>query len=139
MYQANIDALIAGWNEGKLDRLDEFVAEDTIRRAPPSVTSNADNLAELKQVISDFRTSFPDAKVTITDVTFQGDRSFAEWTFEGTNTGPGDFPPTGRSVRIRGASHARYAGGKLAEEYVYFDAMDMMTQLGLVPNPSEGS
>jgi predicted ester cyclase len=139
MYQANIDALLAGWNQGDLDGMDAFIDENATRKAPASLNSDAGNLAELKQVITDFRTSFPDAKVTVTDITFQGDRSFAQWTFEGTNTGPGDFPPTGNSVRIQGASHGRYAEGKLVEELVFFDAMDMMTQLGLVPDPSAGS
>ena len=139
MYQANIDALIAGWNQGNFDGMDKFMAENTVRKAPASLNSDANNLSELKQVITDFRTSFPDAKVTITHVTFQGDRSYAQWTFEGTNTGPGDFPPTGKSVSIQGASHAKYAEGKMVEELVFFDAMDMMGQLGLVPDPSAGS
>jgi steroid delta-isomerase-like uncharacterized protein len=138
MYQAHVDALIAGWNQGNFDGMDDYIAENATRTAPPSLNSNANNLAELKQVIADFRTSFPDAKVTINEVTFQGDRSFAQWTFEGTNTGPGNFPATGKSVTIQGASHARYVDGKLAEEKVYFDAMDMMGQLGLVPDPSAG-
>jgi len=139
MYQANIDALIAGWNEGNFDGMNDFLTEDTVRKAPASLNSDANSLAELKQVITDFRTTFPDAKVTITHVTFQGNRSFAQWTFEGTNTGPGDFPPTGKSVNIQGASHAQYADGKMTEELVFFDAMDMMAQLGLVPDPSAGS
>jgi predicted ester cyclase len=87
-------------------------------------------------VISDFRTSFPDVKVTVHEITFQGDRSFAQWTVEGTNTGPGDFPPTGRPIKFDGSSFGRYADGKLVEELVYFDALDMMTQLGLIPDPS---
>jgi predicted ester cyclase len=136
MYQANVDALLAAWNQGNLDGMDEFIDEATVRRAPASLKSDANSLTELKQVIADFRTSFPDAKVTVNEITFQGDRSFARWTFQGTNTGPGDFPPTGKSVQFDGSSFGRYAGGKLVEEHVYFDALEMMTQLGLIPDPS---
>jgi steroid delta-isomerase-like uncharacterized protein len=138
MYQAHVDALLAAWNEGDLDGLDAFLDPNTVRVAPASVGSNATNLAELKQVITDFRSSFPDAKVTIHELTFQGDRAFAEWTFEGTNTGPGAFPPTGRAVRFEGSSFHRYAGGKLIEEKVYFDGMEMMSQLGMIPAPPSG-
>ena len=139
MSQANVDALLAAWNQGDLDGLDAHMDQNAIRTAPPSLNNNASNLAEIKQVVADFRTSFPDGKVTLNDITFQGDRSFAEWTFTGTNTGPGDFPATGKPVEIHGCSHARYAGGKMVEEHVYFDAMTMMGQLGLVPDSSGGS
>jgi steroid delta-isomerase-like uncharacterized protein len=138
MYQAHVDALLAAWNEGDLEGLDAFLDQNTVRIAPASVGSNANNLAELKQVITDFRSSFPDAKVTIHELTFQGDRAFAEWTFEGTNTGPGTFPPTGRPVRFEGSSFHRYSGGKLVEEKVYFDGMEMMSQLGMIPGLSTG-
>lgn len=138
MYQAHVDALLAAWNEGDLDGLDAFLDPNTVRIAPASVGSTANNLAELKQVIAEFRSSFPDAKVTIHELTFQGDRAFAEWTFEGTNTGQGTFPATGRSVRFEGSSFHRYAGGKLIEEKVYFDGMEMMSQLGMIPGSSTG-
>jgi steroid delta-isomerase-like uncharacterized protein len=138
MYQAHVDALLAAWNEGDLDGLDAFLDPDTVRIAPTSVGSNANNLAELKQIITEFRSSFPDARVTIHDLTFQGDRAFAEWTFEGTNTGQGTFPATGRPVRFEGSSFHRYAGGKLVEEKVYFDGMEMMSQLGMIPGTSTG-
>jgi predicted ester cyclase len=137
MYEDHVAALIAAWNEGDLDGLDPYLDQNTIRRAPPSVSSDANNLAELKQAISDFRTTFPDAKVTIDEVHYQEDRSFAKWTFTGTNTGPGDFAPTGKAVTIQGSSFGHYSGGLLVEEHVYFDGFDMMSQLGLVPDPSE--
>ena len=133
MYQNHLNALIAAWNHGDLSGLDAWLDRDTVRIAPAALNSNADNLAELKQVISDFRVAFPDAKVTLEEVFFQEDRSFVRWTFEGTNTGPGNFPPTGKSVRIEGTSLARYAEGKLVEERVYFDALDMLTQVGVMP------
>ena len=136
MYQRNVDALLAAWNEGDLEGLDAFFDAKTIRRAPASANSDADSLTELKQVITNFRTSFPDCKVTIDEIFFQDDRSFALWTFEGTNTGPGDFPTTGKAVKFSGASFARYKDGKGTEELVYFDTMDMMVQLGLLELPS---
>jgi predicted ester cyclase len=136
MYDAHVAALLEAWNEGNLDGLDAHLDPNTIRRGPPSASSDANNLEELKQVITDFRTTFPDAKVTIDEIHFQEGRSFARWTFTGTNTGPGDFPPTGKPVEFKGSSFGHYAGGKLVEEHVYFDGFDMMSQLGLVPDPS---
>ena len=135
MYEAHINAMVAAWNEGNLDGLDEYMAEDAVRKSPASVNSDASNRAEWKQVVTDFRTAFPDARVTVHEVVYAGDRSFGSWTFEGTNTGPGDFPPTGRRVSVNGVSHGRYRDGKIVEELVYFDGAEMLGQLGLVDLP----
>jgi steroid delta-isomerase-like uncharacterized protein len=136
MYDNHMKAIVAAWNDGDLDGLDAFVASDTIRRTPTSVSSAANNLAELKQVITEFRTAFPDAKVTILEFFSVDDRSMARWTYEGTNTGPGQFPPTGRAVKIEGCSFSKYKGGKLVEEVIYFDGMELLIQLGLVESPA---
>ncbi|MEJ2206272.1 MAG: ester cyclase, partial [Gemmatimonadota bacterium] len=93
------------------------------------------SLEEFKILVQDFRTQFPDASVTIRDVIEAGDRATIAWTFTGTNTGPGDFPPTGRSVEVSGVSVERWEGGKLVEELVFFDTLSFMCQLGVVELP----
>ena len=135
MYKEHINALVSAWNTGNLGGLDAFVATNTIRRAPASLFSDAHSLAELKKVITDFRTAFPDTRVTIDEVFFLEGRSFLKWTFTGTNTGPGKQPATGKAVKVSGASFARYEGGKLIEELVYFDALEFLSQLGLIETP----
>jgi steroid delta-isomerase-like uncharacterized protein len=135
MYTEHINALVSAWNTGNLGGLDTFVATNTIRRAPASLFSDAHSLAELKKVITDFRTTFPDTRVTIDEVFFLEGRSFSKWTFTGTNTGPGTHPTTGKAVKVSGASFARYQEGKQIEELVYFDALEFLSQLGLVETP----
>jgi steroid delta-isomerase-like uncharacterized protein len=135
MYKEQINALIAAWNTGNLNGLDAFVATNAVRLAPASLNSNANSLAELKKVITDFRTAFPDTKVTIDEQFFLEGRSFLKWTFTGRNTGPGVHPPTGKAVKVSGASLSRYEGGKLVEESVYFDALEFFSQLGLIEIP----
>jgi len=61
--------------------------------------------------------------------------SFTKWTFTGTNTGPSAHPATGKPVKVSGVSFARYEGGKLIEELVYFDALEFLSQLGLIEPP----
>lgn len=136
MYREHVNALIAGWNTGNLDGLDAFVAPNTVRQAPTALNSDASNLVELKKVITDFRTAFPDTKVTIDEFFAIEGRSCTKWTYTGTNTGPGTHPATGKAVKISGASVARYEGGKLIEELVYFDALEFLSQLGLIEPPT---
>jgi predicted ester cyclase len=135
MSQKVIDGVIAAWNEGALGGLDAVVGAGVARRAPASLNSNAASLEEFKGRISAMRTAFPDANIAVRDVNLFGDRGFLQWTFTGTNTGPGDFPPTGKSVEVSGASLVRFEDGKLIEELVFFDASEMLSQLGLIQMP----
>lgn len=136
MYRKNFDAYIAAWNDGNLDGLDAYVASNMTRTVPATMNSNASNLTELKQTITDFRTAFPDLHVEIDELLFYDNRSILRWTFTGTNTGPGDHPPTGKAVNVSGASVSRYLDGKLVEEFVYLDALEYFTQLGIIEMPA---
>ncbi|NNE99833.1 MAG: ester cyclase [Pyrinomonadaceae bacterium] len=135
MNKNSFDAFVAAWNEGNLEALDEHIVSNFVRRVPETMNKNANNLAELKERISDFRKAFPDLKVTIEDAQFLENRSVAQWTFTGTNTGPGDHPPTGKAVSVPGVSLHRYEDGKILEEDVYFDVLGFMAQLGIVKLP----
>jgi steroid delta-isomerase-like uncharacterized protein len=60
----------------------------------------------------------------------------AEWTMSGTND-PEDktrgLPNTGRPFRIQGLSIGRLRDGKIAEEHLYWNMADYLTQVGLMP------
>ena len=132
MYRRQINALVDAWNTGNLDQLDAHVDPETVRHGPASMNSNANSLADLKKRITDFRTSFPDLRLVLDEELYQDGRSIVRWTFSGTNTGEGEFGPTGKTVRISGISLAHYADDKIKEEYVFFDTADFFTQLGLM-------
>ena len=136
MYQDNVNALLSAWNSGDLEGLNAHVSNHVVRKSPTSLNSDAYNLPELKEVISKFRTAFPDCHVRLDEIHFTENRSFARWTFTGTNTGDGDFPPTGKAIDISGSSFSRFEDGKMTEELVYMDALEFMTQLGLIELPA---
>ena len=139
-YQPAVDAYIAGWNSGNVDGLDAAFAEDARRSSSGGM--NSDSLAGLKNMMTEFRTAYPDAKVVLNESHYLDGQSFHLWTFTGTNTGTGAMPPTGKSVKVSGSTLMRYKDGKIVEELVYFDALDMQTQLGYVltpPAPAEAA
>ena len=85
--------------------------------------------------------AFPDAQLTIHSLVEEGDRVAMQFTFEGTHTdtlvGPeGEIPATNRRVAGRGMELFRVAGDKIAEEHLYFDQVQVLTQLGLMPEPA---
>ncbi len=84
-----------------------------------------------------FFTAFPDLKLSLRDTYIDDGRVFIQWTSEGTNTGVyGEVAPTGKKVKINGMSQLYFdREGKLYREYVYFNELDLLQQLGytLVP------
>ena len=85
--------------------------------------------------------AFPDARVTIDNELEAGDWVVQEFTFEGTHEGTlsaptGDIPATGRRLRGRGVQILRVEGGAVVDTRLYFDQVEVMTQLGLMPEPA---
>jgi len=111
-----------------MDGLDAAMAANFQRRSPGGLTT--DGLDAFKKAVTDFRTSWPDTKVVFDESHFMKDLSFHLWTFTGTNTGPGEMAPTGKSTKVSGATLIRYQDGKIVEELVFFDALDWRTQMG---------
>lgn len=60
----------------------------------------------------------------------------ARFTYTGTQTGPmGEFPATGQRVEAPFLAIFRLEAGQVAELWVEWDNLAMLTQLGLFPPP----
>jgi predicted ester cyclase len=61
--------------------------------------------------------------------------------FRGSGTHEGDTeafgPPTGKRMEITGITITRHSEGKLVEAWTNFDALGMMQQLGMIPEPGQ--
>jgi uncharacterized protein (TIGR02246 family) len=124
------------FNRHDADGFAETMADDVRTRAP--------GVGEIvgKQAVKAFYQSwldaFPDAQVQITSAQFLEDMSVEEGVFTGTHRGTlrspsGELPPTGRTVRVEYMQVARYRGDKTASLHLVFDQLELMAQLGLVP------
>jgi steroid delta-isomerase-like uncharacterized protein len=89
------------------------------------------------EAIADFAkgvfAALPDVSFEIVSIGDSGGGLVAyQWLLRGTNTGPGldDTPPTGRSVRVPGATFVQVKGDKIRSEYAYYDRQTMAEQLG---------
>jgi len=84
--------------------------------------------------------AFPDARLVIRKETITDDTIVQEFTFEGTHTATlhaptGDIPATNRRLAGRGAQVLRVRDGLISDTQLYFDQVDVLTQLGLMPAP----
>jgi predicted ester cyclase len=85
-----------------------------------------------------FQSAFPDIRLELHRVLGDGSAAAAEGTLTGTHDGVlptpnGDVAPTGRAVQLRWASIYATDGDTLKSEHLFFDQMDFLGQLGLLP------
>ena len=123
------------WNQGKVERLGEFYAEDVVRHVPERPAPIV-GLAANQAYIRDLRAAFPDTRVEIVRTFGEGDWVAFHWVWTGTHTGdlPG-LPATGKTVRLEGVSLDRIENGKAAEIWDFDDQFGMLQQLGVIPAP----
>jgi predicted ester cyclase len=85
-----------------------------------------------------FHEAFPDIRLEIKQLVTDGSAAAAEGTLKGTHTGVlhtpnGDVAPTGQAVELRWAAIYATDGDTLKSEHLFFDQMDFLGQLGLLP------
>jgi steroid delta-isomerase-like uncharacterized protein len=88
--------------------------------------------------------AFSDAQIHVNTAVVEGDwvamTGMFKGTHDGTLSGPdGDVPATGRRLEGRCSQFVRFMDGQAVEEYLYYDQMDVVTQLGLVPETAGAS
>jgi steroid delta-isomerase-like uncharacterized protein len=81
--------------------------------------------------------AFPDAKMRIETEIAKDQWVVQRFEFKGTHgdtlVGPtGEIAATNRRITGRGVEIIRVEGGKITEDYLYFDQVDVLTQLGLM-------
>jgi len=134
--ESNIKAYSHVWdeimNKGKLDMFnDSNFSKEVVMHASPSDIVGIDSA---RAYYANFLTGFSNIQFTIKDIFGQDDKLVKYWNFKGTHTGNFfGIPATGKTVSIDGTTLVRMADGKIAEERDFFDNLDFMTQLGLIP------
>ena len=124
------------WNTGNLDPLDDIIDPHFVMLEGSD--TSAVGLDSLKQVITAIRTTYPDFHITVDEAIYVGDKGASRWSITATNTGPGDFPPTGKQVTVTGISFVRFANGKIVEERVEYNVLSWVLQLGYTLTPPPG-
>lgn len=100
------------FNEGRLEALDELVSPSyVLHDAPPGTP---DGPEAIRQIVTTFRTAFPDLRITIEDQIAEGEWVCSLATTRGTHRGTlFGIEPTGRTVTMTGLTLVRIADGRL--------------------------
>ena len=133
---ANIKMYTHVWDEiinnRKLDLFnDSNFTKNVVMHAGPSDVVGIDSA---RAYYANYLTGFSDISFTIKDVFGMENKLVKHWNFKGTHTGIFfGIPATNKKVDIDGVSLVRMESGKIAEERDFFDNLEFMQQLGLIP------
>jgi steroid delta-isomerase-like uncharacterized protein len=125
------------WNKGNLQVADELIAPAYLHHDPSSPDFGKGPESEKKRV-NLYRTAFHDFRLNIEDLLAEGETVVARWSCRGVHKGDlNGIAPTGKQFAITGVTIARLSNGKIVEGFVNWDALGLMRQLGVVPEPTK--
>ncbi len=111
-----------------------ILSPDFINHDPALPTPDAD-LQTLKQLINQ-HLAVVSAHSTEEDMIVEGDKVVVCRTFQGTHDGEYmGIAPIGNKITYTGIFIARLHDGKIAEQWVSFDALSVMQQIGAISMP----
>jgi steroid delta-isomerase-like uncharacterized protein len=117
-------------NAGNFDVADELIAPDHVNHDPtaPEVQAGPEGI---KQLISMYRSAFPDIHFETGEMICEDDIVAHRWTFTGTHQGEiMGVEPTGKQVEVAGVEMNRVDNGWITASWTVSDAMGLMKQLG---------
>lgn len=116
------------FNQGRLELVDELLAPDYVfHDAPPGMPAGPE---AIRQVVTMFRTAFPDLHIDIEAMVAEGDTVVVRATTRGTHQGPLlGVAPTGRRVAMSGLTMVTVRDGRVVESWVKNDVAGLMRQL----------
>lgn len=91
-----------------------------------------DGAEEVSRYFEESRTAFPDQRNELVALHHADDAVVVEFDLKGTHQGPlRGIPPTGREFTCRTVALFLFDGEQLICERVYFDALTILSQLGI--------
>ena len=121
------------WNKGRLDAIEELLAEDGIVHGLGEAGGEVSGPAAFRPFVERLRGAFPDIEVKVEQVVDDGELIAARWV--ATMTHQGDHlgaPASGKRVTVTGMSMTRLRDGKLVEGWNNWDMLSLMQQVDAI-------
>jgi predicted ester cyclase len=132
------DAFGEAYNAHDLATIRRYLRSDVVLWAPDAGELKGPD--QFLEYMKGFFEAFPDAELEPVAGYDAGNTTIDEWIFRGSNQGPltllrGEtIPPTGKRIAVPGMDIETWDDeGLLIGDRAYFDKLDFLTQLGLVP------
>lgn len=117
------------FNQDKFDQIDVLYAADyTDHMALPDQPAGRDTV---RATAIRYREAFPDLRWHILDLIAEGESASLRWEATGTHEGEySGIAATGRHIRFSGISMYRLREGQVTDEWVAWDEIGILRQLG---------
>ncbi|WP_169945315.1 ester cyclase [Microbispora sp. H11081] len=128
------DELFRVFNDHDLSQLGLYYSASAIWVGPEGM---AEGLEQIVTVYEQQLLAFPDARLTPWYKATCSDPAVTEWMLTGTHLGPFLLPcgryleGSRRRIAVRGCCVVRVEDGKVITHQVYYDQMELCSQLGL--------
>jgi predicted ester cyclase len=123
--------MLQSFEKGDTQNIDKYFASNWVNHDPSLPPMQG--LEGAKQLI-DLWSAISNRKVTIEDSVAEGDRVAMRFTIIGTHTGSMmGIAPTGKTIQVSASGIFRVVDGKATDNWVNFDALGLLQQLGAVP------
>ena len=133
-----LERAIEYWNAGDREAWATLYADDVVYEAPGG--QRISGLADLKSKYFDaLLTAAPDRSSRDVVLFVDGEHVVEQARYVGTHTGPllspegVDVPATGKQFDFPFVGIFRVDGGKIRSIRIYYDQIELFTQLGLMP------
>jgi predicted ester cyclase len=118
---------IAETNAQNFSAYEEVLTADLVQHFPGGIDKDRQAVEENERM---FAAAFPDISRTIEDLIAEGDKVVARTSLRGTHLGDfGGISATGRPIQFTGLVVYRIAEGRIAESWVEFDVISLMSQI----------
>ena len=117
-------------NKGELDKLNQVFAPNVTDHDPaPDQGKGPEGFIKF---FTQFRSAFPDLKVTVEHLIQDDDNVAMAYTITGTQEGPFQgIPATGRKIKARGMQMAKFnSDGLIVERWGSSDELGILQQIG---------
>jgi steroid delta-isomerase-like uncharacterized protein len=120
------------WNKGNLQVVEELYGPSYTHHDASTPDQGRGPEGEKKRATL-YRNAFQDLRLTVEELFADGETVTARWSCRGTHKGElNGIAATGKQIAMTGISLFRFAGGKIVEGWVNWDALGLMQQLGVV-------
>jgi len=133
-----VRAMTEAINSRDLGALDAIVAPNVVRHSAATPGVVVTNLGEFRAFLEADFSAVPDS-VQIIDIIFgSGDFVAVRARYVGTQSGPmGPYPASGNKLELPYMGIVRFEDNKIAELWVEWDNLHILTQLGHFPPPGD--
>jgi predicted ester cyclase len=116
---------------GETKNLDKYFATNWVNHDPSLPPMQG--LEGAKKLIG-LWSAFSEMKVTIEDAVAEGDKVAMRFSLTGKHTGEMmGIAPTGKMIHLTASGIFKVVDGKATDNWVNFDALGLLQQLGVVP------